>query len=96
MNQHAQELFCTLRERFTSRHQKASFSALVALFLKGDGGAYLCHCSSKSPSALSRFLNHYAWNTRAVIRTTRQHANTHKKACSRTISNSGDVDRACW
>lgn len=74
MNKHAQQLFCTLRELFASRHQKASFSALVALFLKGDGGAYLCHSSSKSPSALSRFLNHYAWNARAVIRTTRQHA----------------------
>jgi hypothetical protein len=74
MNQHAQELFCTLRKRFTSRHQKANFTAMLALFLKGDGFPYLRHSTSKSPAALSRFLNHYAWNARAIIRTVRQHA----------------------
>lgn len=74
MNQHAQQLFCTLQQLFTSRHQRASFRALVALFLKGDGHAQLRHSSSKSAAALSRFLNHYTWNARTVIRTTRQHA----------------------
>jgi len=74
MNKHAQQLFCTLQQLFTSRHQRASFSALMALFLKGDGCACLCHSSSKSSAALSRFLNHYTWNARAVIRRTRQQA----------------------
>lgn len=74
MNKHAQELFCTLQQLFTSRHQRASFSALIALFLKGDGCAHLGHSSSKSSAALSRFLNHYTWSARAMIRTARQHA----------------------
>lgn len=58
MNQHAQELFCTLRKRFTSRRQKANFTAMLSLFLKGDGFPYLRHSTSKSPTAPSRFLNH--------------------------------------
>lgn len=74
MNKHAQHLFCTLRGLFASRHQQASFSAFVALFLRGDGCPCLRHSTSKSSAALSRFLNHYAWNARTVIRTTRQHA----------------------
>ena len=74
MNKHAQHLFCALQELFTSRHQRASFTALVALFLRGDGKPYLRHSSGKSPAALSRFLNHHTWNTRAVIRMARQQA----------------------
>ena len=74
MNKHAQQLFCTLQTLFTSRHQSASFSALLALFLKGDGYPTLRHSSGKSPAALSRFLNHYTWNARTLIRTSRQHA----------------------
>lgn len=71
MNKHAQRLFCTLRELFASRHQRANFTAMLALFLKGDGCPYLRHSSSKSPAALSRFLNQYAWNARSLIRHTR-------------------------
>ena len=74
MNKHAQELFCTLQALFTSRHQRANFSAMLALFLKGDGCPTLRNSSSKSPAALSRFLNHYSWNARTIIRTTRQQA----------------------
>ena len=74
MNKHAQALFCTLQTLFASRHQKASFTALIALFLKGDGCPTLRRSSSKSPAALSRFLNHYTWNARALIRISRQHA----------------------
>lgn len=74
MNKHAQHLFCTLQQLFTSRHQRANFTAIVALFLRGDGNPYLRSSSDKSPSALSRFLNHYSWNARAVIRAARRHA----------------------
>lgn len=74
MNKHAHHLFCTLHNLFASRHQRASFCALVALFLKGDGHAQLGRSSSKSSAALSRFLNRYTWSARALIRTTRQQA----------------------
>ena len=47
---------------------------MLALFLKGDGCPTLRNSSSKSPAALSRFLNHYSWNARTIIRTTRQQA----------------------
>lgn len=48
----------------------------MALFLRADGRPFLRHASSKSASALSRFLNRYAWNARALIRHTRTAAIT--------------------
>jgi hypothetical protein len=46
----------------------------MALFLKGDGHPHPHHASHKSPAALSRFLNHYRWNSRSLIRQARQEA----------------------
>jgi hypothetical protein len=74
MNRHALELFCTLQQLFTSTHLTASFKTLMALFLKGDGRPHPHHAHGKSPAALSRFLNHYRWNTRRLIRQTRHAA----------------------
>jgi hypothetical protein len=74
MNQHAQQLFFTLQTLFPTSYQKASFRALMALFLRGDGRPRLSHNSNKSASALSRFFNQYRWNTRSIIRQTRQAA----------------------
>lgn len=70
----AQQLFCTLSSLFENPHLKASFHTMLALFLKGDGRPHPRYATSKSPGALSRFLNHYHWNARALIRTTRQTA----------------------
>jgi hypothetical protein len=55
-----------------SVYQKASFKALLGLFLDTQGHALPAHTSVKSASSLSRFLNRYNWPTRQVIRTTRQ------------------------
>lgn len=74
MNQHARTLFFKLRSIFATPYQRASFEALLALFLRGDGRPYPRYTMSKSGSALSRFLNHYRWNARALIRTSRQTA----------------------
>ncbi len=74
INNHVQQLFGTLLSLFENPHLKASFRAMLALFLKGDGCPYPRYANSKSPSALSRFLNHYPWNARALIRSTRQTA----------------------
>lgn len=88
MNQHAQALFCTLQNLFATSYQRASFRALMALFLRGDGRPHPSYSHGKSPAALSRFLNHYRWSVRGLIRQTRQAAMTslfatyaQKKGC---------------
>jgi len=55
-----------------SSYQKASLNAVFGLFLDAQGHALPEQTPVKSPSSLSRFLNHYLWSTRGVIRTTRQ------------------------
>lgn len=70
--QHAQGLVYSLLCLMPSTYQKASLNALLGLFLEAQGHALPAHTSVKSASSLSRFLNHYHWSTRRVIRTTRQ------------------------
>ncbi|GBO52988.1 hypothetical protein APA_789 [Pseudanabaena sp. lw0831] len=55
-----------------SVYQKASLNAILGLFLEAQGHPYPEHTEVKSASALSRFLNHYNWSTRGLIRATRQ------------------------
>ena len=71
MLQHAQRLVYSLLCLMPSHYQKASLKALFARFLCEQGHALPEHTPLKSPSSLSRFLNHYSWSTRQVIRTTR-------------------------
>jgi hypothetical protein len=70
--QHAQGLVYSRLCLMPSVYQKASLNALLGLFLDAQGHALPEHTQVKSPSALSRFLNHYRWSTRRVIQTTRQ------------------------
>ena len=70
--QHAQGLVYSLLCLMPSVYQKASFSALMGLFLEAQGHPLPQHTQVKSASSLSRFLNHYLWSTRRVIRTTRK------------------------
>jgi hypothetical protein len=69
---YAQELVYSLMYLMPSVYQKASLNAILGLFLEAQGHPYPEHTQLKSASALSRFLNHYSWSTRAVIRATRQ------------------------
>jgi hypothetical protein len=69
---HAQNLVYSLLALMPSEAQKASFKAMMGLFLGEDGHAVPEHTLVKSPSALSRFLNHYSWSTRGTIRLMRQ------------------------
>ena len=71
--QHAQGLVYSLLCLMPSEYQKASFKALLGLFLEAQGQPLPQQTQVKSASSLSRFLNQYGWPTRAVIRTTRQH-----------------------
>jgi len=51
-----------------SLHQQESLQALFGLFLAPVGSPLPQHSQLKSAGALSRFLNHYGWPTRQVIR----------------------------
>jgi hypothetical protein len=68
---HAQGLVYSLLCLMPSVYQKASLNALLGLFLEAQGHPLPQHTQVKSASSLSRFLNHYTWSTRGVIRTTR-------------------------
>jgi hypothetical protein len=69
---YAQGLVYSLLCLMPSVYQKASLNALFGLFLEAQGHPLPEHTLVKSLSSLSRFLNHYGWATRRVIRTTRQ------------------------
>jgi Transposase DDE domain len=70
--EYAQQLVYSLLSLMPSMYQKASLNALFGRFLEAQGHPLPQHTQVKSASSLSRFLNHYDWSTRNVIRTTRQ------------------------
>ncbi len=53
-------------------YQRDSLQALLGLFLEAQNRPLPDHSQLKSPGVLSRFLNHYNWPTRKVVRTVRQ------------------------
>lgn len=70
--EHAQRLVYSLLWLMPSEYQKASLRAMFGLFLEAQGHPLPEYTQVKSASSLSRFLNHYLWSTRSVIRTTRK------------------------
>lgn len=71
MNHEARTLFCSLETLLPTPDQLTSFQSMLAAFLTADGNPRPAHAPAKSPASLSRFLNQYGWNARAVIRTVR-------------------------
>ena len=69
---YAQNLVYSLLCLMPSVYQKASLNAILGLFLEAQGHPYPEHTQVKSASEVSRFLNHYNWSTRGLIRATRQ------------------------
>ena len=67
----AEELLSTLKQLMPTVYQQETLESIVALFLEGQGHSIPHHCLTKSESAISRFLNHYKWSTRSLIRTVR-------------------------
>lgn len=90
MPQAAQSLLCTLLALLPTPHLRESFKALLFLLLTGHGKARPQHSQTKSPSALSRFLNQYPWPTRALIRLARKEA---QKALDRARPRRGPKPR---
>ena len=74
MHTAAQSLLSAILALLPSPHLRDSLKALLFLLLQGHGKARPQHSQTKSPSALSRFLNSYPWPTRALIRLARQEA----------------------
>lgn len=68
---HAQELVYNLSELMPTQYQKQNLEAMLGLFLEGQGHPLPQHSKTKSPSALSRFLNINPWSTREIIRIVR-------------------------
>ncbi len=68
MNKKARTVFNTIQQTFTSRHQLESFNPLLAAFLDADGKPRPEHAPLKNTNTFQRFLNHYDWNARAIIR----------------------------
>ncbi|MBW4501025.1 MAG: hypothetical protein KME57_16035 [Scytonema hyalinum WJT4-NPBG1] len=70
---HAQQLVYNLSELMPTQYQKDNFDAMLGLFLEAQGHPLPEHSKTKSPSALSRFLNINPWSTRDMIRIVRSH-----------------------
>ncbi len=68
----AHKIVYELLDLMPSTYQRASLTAMLALFLQARGMALPEHTKHKSASALSRFLNLYNWPTTSVIRTLRR------------------------
>ena len=66
-----EELLSTLTELMPTIYQQETLESILGLFLQGQGHSLPHHCLTKSESAISRFLNHYQWSTRSLIRTVR-------------------------
>ena len=66
-----EELLSTLKELMPTIYQKETLESILGLLLEGQGNAVPHHCTTKSESAISRFLNYYNWSTRSLIRTVR-------------------------
>jgi hypothetical protein len=71
---HAQELVYSLKELMPTQYQKDNLEAMLALFLEAQGHPLPEHSQTKSPSAISRFLNINPWSTREMIRVVRSTA----------------------
>jgi hypothetical protein len=65
------ELLSTLKDLMPTIDQKETLESVIGLLLDGQGHSVPHHCQTKSESAISRFLNHYNWSTRSLIRTIR-------------------------
>ncbi len=68
----SEDLLNTLKQLMPTVYQQETLESILAMFLEGQGHSLPHHCTTKSESAISRFLNYYQWSTRSVIRMVRQ------------------------
>ena len=85
-NNRAEQLYSDILAVFTRKQHLDSVQVLLCLFLAAMGKPRPAYATVKSPAALSRFLNQYDWNTKAIIRVMRHHAlsqlQSYRKRCA--------------
>lgn len=64
---HAQDLVYSYPLLMPTQYQKDNLETMLGLFLQAQGHPLPEHSQTKSPSALSRFLNINPWSTRKMI-----------------------------
>lgn len=74
--QRSRRLYSDILACFSRKQHRESFEVFLDLLLDGSGRPLPQRATVKSPSALSRFLNHAPWSTRQLCRVLRQHALT--------------------
>ena len=72
MNHEARSPFKTVEATLARKSQRDSFRTLIAGFLDATGRSRPEYATTKSPAALSRFLNEYDWDALSLIRVARQ------------------------
>ena len=70
----SRRLYSDILASFSRKQHLNGVQVLLCHFLAALGQPRLNSATVKSPSAISRFLNHYDWNLRAVVRIMRRHA----------------------
>jgi len=70
----SRRLYSDILASFSRKQHLDTVQVLLCHFLAALGQPRLNSATVKSPSAISRFLNHYDWNLRAVVRIMRRHA----------------------
>ncbi|ULH15971.1 transposase [Deinococcus sp. KNUC1210] len=76
----AGQLYADVLETFGRKQHLDNVQVLLNLFLAAMGKPLPAYATVKSPTALSRFLNHAPWNVTAMIRVMRHHAHSQLKA----------------
>ena len=72
MTRQAQHLLYRLNDLMPSPHKKRTFRSVLLAFLTPHRSALPEHNPLCSASSISRFLNHYDWPTRRLVRLTRK------------------------
>ncbi|KQR15472.1 transposase [Deinococcus sp. Leaf326] len=70
----SRRLYSDILPCFSRKQHRESFEVFLDLLLDGSGRPLPERATVKSPSALSRFLNHAGWDTRHLCRVLRRHA----------------------
>ncbi|MFN4249520.1 transposase [Deinococcus sp.] len=73
-NARARRLYSDILTCFSRKQHRDSFQVFLDLLLDGSGRPLPTRATVKSPSAISRFLNHTSWDLRTLCRFMRQAA----------------------
>ncbi|MBX8463559.1 transposase [Deinococcus sp. RIT780] len=73
-NARARRLYSDILTCFSRKQHRDSFQVFLYLLLDGSGRPLPTRATVKSPSAISRFLNHTSWDLRTLCRFMRQAA----------------------